>query len=161
MLIDLFAKLDRLIAEENVERRDVGTTEIPRADIRVVGQMALIEAAIDLDLAATQDLDAFLAGDYWIQKRLEQLLAEVGMTFDDTSDLIWMPSETEYIELYAGRFVRASRAKVEYVLLSKAHKAPRKNAPLIIEYLAKDPSDLFWSLVATYNVDLQGIVDAE
>ncbi len=159
MLLKLFIKLDRLVHEENLERRNLGTFEINSSEIKIVGQMALMEAGLDLNLAATQDVDAFVKADYWVQKRFENLLVEIHKVYDDESEFIWMPAETAYRVLFAGKWVTAKVAEPEYVLVSKALKAPRKNKNLIVEYLAKGASPRFWELAQKYCLDLDGILN--
>ncbi len=66
-----------------------------------------------------------------------------------------MPAETQYSELYSGRFVRLLLADPEAVLVSKALKAPVRNRPLLTEYLAKGASDRFLKLASKYAVDLE------
>jgi hypothetical protein len=57
--------------------------------------------------------------------------------------------------LFLGQYVEALLARPEYVLISKALKARDKNRNLIIEYLAKSPSELFLGLAQKYQVDLE------
>jgi hypothetical protein len=66
-----------------------------------------------------------------------------------------MPRETRYTELYAGRFVQMLLADADAVLLSKALKAPAKNLPLIVEYLAAGASDRFLKLADKYHLNLE------
>ncbi len=69
-----------------------------------------------------------------------------------------MPRETEYTEFYFGKWVKAYLAKIEFVMISKAKKAPEKNKALIIEYIAVGPSKSFFELAAKYKVDLDSFL---
>ncbi|MBW2733339.1 MAG: hypothetical protein JRH20_13195 [Deltaproteobacteria bacterium] len=158
MLSELFKQLDTLTHESNRERTEEGVPTITVAEFRVVGQMALWEADLGLDLAATHDLDAFVRAEYWTQKRFEELLGRHGLILDEQSELIWMPQETAYQTIYQGRWVTGMVAQPEYVLISKARTAPQKNRSLLIEYIAQRASDLFFTLAETYKLDLEGLM---
>ena len=69
-----------------------------------------------------------------------------------------MPAETGYDDLYRGRWVTATVAQPEYVLISKARTAPRKNRNLLLEYVAKGGSALFFALAERHGVDLDALV---
>lgn len=155
MLLQVFKRLDEWVQQENRRRNQAGTLPLDRATFRVLGQTALIEAQVDLDIPATLDVDAYTQASQVITNVLDQLLQLSGRSWDKHSGEIWMPEETEYIPFYNGGYVEASLAKLEYVLLSKAIKAPKKNHDLITEYLVKGASDLFLTLAAKYELDLE------
>ena len=159
MLKEVFAQLDARLEAENSGRRSAGGHLLPRAVFRVLGQTALIEARLDLELAATMDVDAFAQPSDWIiTQAFNEVLKSTGQHWDPHSGEIWMPQETEYLPLYSGRCVDAMVARPEYVLISKALKAREKNRNLIIEYLSKSPSDLFVGLAQKYQLDLEWFV---
>jgi|GEM_PF-3755916 len=53
MLKKIFKGLDKWIDEQNVERRDEGMLSISACEIKVIGQTALLEAEISLQIPAT------------------------------------------------------------------------------------------------------------
>jgi hypothetical protein len=157
-LDDIFLALDQWVARENVRARADGTPTHKKCTIRVLGQAALGVADLDLALTATQDLDAYADYDWAIQKELERLLAKDGKVLDPHGREIWMPRETRYAPLYKGTYVEAFVADPDAVLISKARKAPEKNAALITEYLARGASERFFELAKKYAVDLEQFV---
>ena len=154
----IFSTLDQWIARENVRARAEGLPAHRKCTIRVLGQAALWVAEVDLALTATQDLDAYADYDWAVQQELERLLAKEGKVLDPHGREVWMPRETKYASLYEGRHVHASVADPAAVLISKALKAPEKNAALITEYLAKGASERFFELAKKYAVDLERFV---
>jgi len=82
----------------------------------------------------------------------------VGRELDPVGHEVWMPRETRYDTIYTGRFVKLCLADPEAVLLSKALKAPLKNRPLIIEYLAGGAGRRFLDLADKYHLDLERFV---
>lgn len=126
-----------------------------RCEIRVLGQMALIEASTDLHLAATQDVDVFADYEWLVRKEFERLLLVHNKSLDAHGHEVWMPKETRYDLIYDGRHVKGFLAEADFVLLSKAKKAPAKNAALITEYLARGASQRFLKLARRYAVDLE------
>ena len=157
-LREIFLALDQWVARENVRARADGTPAHKKCTIRVLGQAALWVAELDLTLTATQDLDAYADYDWAVQKELERLLAKDGKVLDPHGDEIWMPRETRYAPVYQGTYVEAFVADPDAVLISKACKAPKKNATLITEYLAKGASERFFELAKTYGIDLEQFV---
>ena len=101
--------------------------------------MALLEAGLSIHVPATMDVDAFATYEYAVKKQFEVLLKEVGRELDPVGHEAWMPSETEYSEYFEGEYVWAYLARPEFVMISKASKAPKKNRVLIVEYLASEP----------------------
>lgn len=157
-LPDLFLALDQWVARENLRARAEGTPAHEKCTVRVLGQAALWVADLDLTLTATQDLDAHADYDWAVQKKLEQLLAKEGKVLDPHGREIWMPRETRYTPLYEGTHVEAFVADPDAVLISKACKAPEKNAALITEYLAKGATERFFELAKKYAIDLERFV---
>ena len=104
------------------------------------------------------DVDVFADYEYPVKKRFEALLKENGKVLDPVGHEAWMPPETEYAEFFKGIWVHATLAKTEYIMLSKAKKAPQKNEALIAEYIATGASDLFFGLAKKYKIDLESFV---
>lgn len=155
MLKKIFEELDKWIQEQNLERQKDGVMEICSCEIQVIGQTALVEANLSLHVPATMDVDVLANYEYLVKKKFEELLRQNGKYLDPVGHEAWMPSETEYSDFYIGKWVRAYLAKAEYVMLSKAMKAPNKNNSLITEYLASSPCDNFFKLAEKYKVDLE------
>jgi hypothetical protein len=158
LLHDLFLALDQWVARENIRARAEGTPAHRKCTIRVLGQAALWVADLNLTLTATQDLDAYADYDWAVEKALERLLAKDGKVLDPHGREIWMPRETRYAPIYEGTYVEAFVAEPDAVLISKAAKAPEKNAALITEYLAKGASRRFFELAKKYAIDLEQFV---
>ena len=155
MLKKICEKLDEWLIEENKLRHEDGTVLFKKVEIKVLGQTALIEANIELYLLATMDVDAYMNCEFEIRKKFDELLQEDGRHLDPDSKLVWMPEETKYQEFYLGKMLKVSLAQAEFVLLSKALKAPAKNKAIIVEYLAKGASPLFQKLAVKYELDLE------
>lgn len=155
MLRRVAEALDDWVIEENLAARAGGVLAFRPCTIRVLGQTALFEAHVPLTLAATRDVDVRADYDDAVRRAFERLLAAEGRELDPLGHEIWMPAETQYSELYSGKFVRVLLADLEAVLVSKALKAPAKNRALVTEYLAKGASDRFLKLAAKYGVDLE------
>lgn len=159
MLLDIFSELDNWIQKENRQRFEQGSPTLDSCDIRILGQTALLEAQLDLTLALTQDVDVFANYNSEIKVQFEVLLKKQGKILDPDSHLIWMPKETQYQKIFSGVAVTGYLAQPEYVLISKGIKAPQKNTNLIVEYLAKKPSKLFFELAQRYKLDLDQFVE--
>ncbi len=114
-----------------------------------------MEAGLDLTLAATKDVDVRGDYDHPVEVEFARLLAAAGYELEPLGQEIWMPRETQYETLFKGRFVHFFLADPEAVLLSKALKAPVKNGPLLVEYLAKGASDRFLELATKYHLNLE------
>ncbi|HEY6561161.1 MAG TPA: hypothetical protein VI072_28005 [Polyangiaceae bacterium] len=120
-----------------------------------MGQTALLEAQLPLALVATRDVDVKADYEFAVESEFKRLLSLKGRALDPLGHEVWMPRETRYTALYAGRSVDLSIADAECVLLSKALKAPAKNRVLILEYLASGPSERFLTLAKKYRVNLE------
>src|SRR5262249_43131435 len=143
VLREIAQKLDDWVTAQNAEARLGGWARLRPATIKVLGQVALMEAGGKLTLTATEDGYGYADYEGAVEKQFRHLLEAAAHELDPTGHEIWMPRETRYSELYEGRFVRMFLADPDAVLLSKALKAPAKNRPLIIEYLAAGASDRF------------------
>ncbi|MCA9619598.1 MAG: hypothetical protein KC731_11250 [Myxococcales bacterium] len=91
-------------------------------------------------------------------RQFEALLETAGKVLDPHGAEVWMPNETEYRLVYDGVYVRGMIAEPDYVLLSKAKKAPAKNRALLIEALAAGPSQRLLDLAKRYDVDLEALL---
>lgn len=159
MLKKVFGKLDQKITEYNNEARESGSALLSACYIKVVGQSALLEAQLDLQLSVTSDVDAYTDAVYWIKQKFNSLLGEYKKHLDPHSEEVWMPDETIYNLIYEGRYLQGYIAQAEYVLFSKAMKSPQKNRDLLLEYLSKSPSDLFFDLSEKYNFDIKAFLN--
>ena len=159
MLLNIFQQLDQEIIELNLELQAEGSREIPKFYIKIVGQSALLEANTGLALTATMDVDAYANFVWLAREKFCDILKKHHLIYDSLSNEIWMPEETKYVHLYKGFVVDGYYAELEYVLLSKIAKAPEKNKNLILQYIAKGPSQLFLQLCGTYKIDLKGVLD--
>lgn len=154
MIKECAKKLDKWLVGENKERAETGALLL-KCTIKVIGQTALIEAGLKIELAATMDVDFSQQLHGIIREKLSEFLSEYGKQIDPVGHEAWMPGETEYQEIYKGKFVECFIAKPEYVLISKAKMAPSKNKNLIIEYLGTSPTPLFFELATQYQVNLE------
>src|SRR5689334_13040486 len=139
----------------NAEARSNDWAQLRPCTIRLLGQVALLEAGVKLILAATKDVDVYADYDHAVEMELARLLATAGYELDPVGHEVWMPRETQYIDLFKGRLVQVHLADSEAVLLSKALKAPVKNGPLLVEYLAKGASERFVELARKYRLNLE------
>jgi hypothetical protein len=155
MLTELAAKLDDWFVEQAREAREEGMASPQACTISVHGQMALFERKLKLNLVATQDVDVRADFGHLARKEFERLLAKHNLILDQVGHEAWMPKETEYEVFFAGTFVTLKIADEESVLLSKATKAPAKNAALLTDYLASGPSERFMALAEKYGLDLE------
>ncbi len=155
MLAQIASELDAWIAEQNLHARAEGLVPFEPCTIKVLGQSALLEAGVALQLASTKDVAVRADYSHAVKKAFEQLLQARGRCLDPVGHEAWMPRETRYLESFKGQFVRLLIAEPEAVLLSKALKAPAKNRALLTEYLAKGASERFLRLADKYQLDLE------
>lgn len=154
ILREIFNTLNDWIEAENQTARSEGLIFIDDCRFQLLGQSALMCSDIGIEIRATADLDAYTNAQYSVIKYLDNLLLPYGMKFDTLSKEIWMPEETKYTPFYSGSHVTVELAEVEYLLVSKAKFAMEKNRPLLIEYLSKEPTELFFELAEKYKLDL-------
>jgi hypothetical protein len=155
MLVEVARKLDAWIVDQNLLLSEEGLLRHSACTIRVLGQSALIEADLGLRLLTTKDVDVRADYDDGVRREFARLLAQEGRELDPLGHEVWMPRETRYAELFRGKFVRLLLAEPEAVLVSKALKAPSKNAPLIAQYLATFATERFFQLARKYRLDLE------
>jgi len=155
MLRELVQKLDDWAIDQNVQARNEGLPVLEPCTIRLLGQAALFEVELGLELAQTKDVDVVADFPDAVRREFERLLEKQGRELDPLGREIWMPRETRYEEIFRGKLVRLLVAEPEAVLVSKALKAPAKNGPLLTEYLAKGASSRFLDLAKRYAVNLE------
>jgi len=158
MLQDVARRLDDFVIAQNLEARAEGLPLLRPCVIKLLGQRALMESRVSLGLAATKDVDVFADYEFSVEREFRRLLAGEGLELDPLGREIWMPAETKYEPLFKGRFVTLLVADADAVLLSKGLKAPRKNGPLLTEYLARGASPRFLKLARKYGLDLEQFV---
>jgi hypothetical protein len=158
VLIEIAEQLESFIVRQNLEARSAGLLGLRPCVIKLLGQAALLEAKVPLTLAATKDVDVFADYDFAVEKEFRRLLALRGRELDSLGGEVRMPRETTYQPLFVGRFVELLVADAESVLVSKGLKAPRKNQPLLTEYLARGASARFLKLAGKYHLDLEQFV---
>ncbi|MCX6103291.1 MAG: hypothetical protein NT000_08530 [Proteobacteria bacterium] len=154
MIKNICRELDRWLIGENRERVDSGTLLL-RCEIHIIGQTALLEARLGIRLAATMDVDLHEPLEGAVREKLDELLAVHGKKIDPVGHEAWMPKETQFNTIYTGKFLKSFVAQPEYVLISKAKMAPKKNKNLIIEYLGTQPTPLFLQLAKKYEINLE------
>jgi hypothetical protein len=158
MLKEIFHQLDVWVTDENIYASQNGYRSFPKCEFKIVGQAALMEAMLKIEFAATVDVDAMTNASYEVIAKFDQLLKANGLELDPLSGEIWMPAETIYVDLYEGAWVLAQRAEPEYIMVSKAVKAPQKNKILLGRYIAARPPQQFFKLCEKYNVNLAEIL---
>ncbi|HEX5101705.1 MAG TPA: hypothetical protein VFV94_19470 [Polyangiaceae bacterium] len=155
MLREVAEQLDRWMIDENLRLADDGLLRLKPCTIRALGQAALLELGLPVELAATQDVDVRADYEDAVRRRFAELLRARGLELDPLGHEIWMPSETRYTSAFQGKFVALMLAEPEAILVSKALKAPAKNRVLIAEYLTVGPTPRFWQLAKKYRLDLE------
>ena len=159
-LAAVFERLDQWVTAENQSATIEGFRLLPKSIFRVVGQAALLEANVQFNVAATVDVDVLNNAKHEVVAKLSELLMAEGLELDPLSNEIWMPSETLYIEIFKGDWVTAMRAETEFIMVSKALKAPSKNRVLLRNYVAMRPPTSFFKMCEKYNVDLNAVIEA-
>lgn len=160
MLKSIFEKLDKWIEQQNLEAQKEGFRPIKACSFRVVGQTALLEARLDIEISATADVDAFTDAESSVVAKLSELLLREGLEYDQLSNEIWMPAETTYLDFYKGQWVTSLIAKSEFIMLSKAKMAFSKNKILLRDYVASEPPPSFFVLCQKYGLDPTTILKA-
>lgn len=155
VLKEVFKKLDNWILKENHSAIEESARQISNCEFKLLGQTALIEAKIDLSLAQTADVDAYTDAAHVVTEKLNKLLSVEGLHLDNLGKEIWMPEETKYQVYFIGKFIKVFLAEPDYIIFSKALKAPVKNKALVTEYLAKEPSDLFFKMAEKYKLNFE------
>lgn len=146
------------MVEQDLEAMREGFSSPKKCSVRVVGQTALLEANLDIEIAATVDVDAFIEAESLVIAQFSQLLRYEGLEYDQLSNEIWMPEETKYVDIFRGDWVVAMLAQPEFVMLSKAKMALGKNKMLLRDYIASEPAELFFRLCEKYRVNIENIL---
>lgn len=160
MLKEVFKTLDLWLEQENAHAAEERLPTFKKSTFKILGQTALLEASLDMEINATVDVDALSTATHVIIAKFSELLTQVGMTLDPLSDQIWMPEETRFIEFFHGKWVHALRAEPVHILISKALKAAEKNKSLVIQYLTKNPPREFFDLCQKYGVNLDFFLES-
>ncbi len=155
----VFERLEQWVTAENKSATIEGFQLLPKSDFRVVGQTALLEANLQFNIASTVDVDVLNNAKHEVVAKLSELLIAEGLELDPLSNEIWMPSETRYLEIFRGDWIEATRAETEYIMVSKALKAPTKNKVLLRNYIATRPPDSFFKMCEKYKIDLSAIIE--
>ena len=137
----MFAELNSRVEEINRKRREEGGLGVPKASVRLLGQMSLLsqeKVSAILSLAQTGDLDALLRMEDVVKNEFKTLLREQGLVYDEDSYLIWIPPGAVFEGLLEFDHVTVEAIDPESALVSKAVKDPRKNAVLIREAIASE-----------------------
>jgi len=146
----LIEDLETEIRAKNLERESLGSPPMPFGEIKLIGQFGLLshpESKESYTLAATKDIDAILERSSFLAMAFVKIVTRLGLEFDELSDEAWIPPEATYDKLHAGQYFEILVLKPEFILLSKAVKAPEKNGPLIVEALEKLGSEFESSLI--------------
>jgi len=155
VLAEIVEELDQWVCARNAEYALEGVLRLAPCEIRVLGQGALFELGVGLTLDATHDLDVYANYPHSVEVQFRQLLKARNIVLDPMGHEVWMPPETQYDPIYQGKFVTAKVARAEYILISKAARAPARNRGLLAEYLAKGASPLFFELAERHRVNLE------
>lgn len=138
IVLAVFNELDSQIVSVNKERHNEGLPGIERAQIKVLGQMALIlneEISQRIPLFSTQDVDALVQGEWIVTSIFKTLLENNGLQFDFLSTEIWIPDGATYHTIFSGQSLDCEILDPISVLVSKAIKAPEKNRILVRQAL--------------------------
>src|SRR5690606_11818177 len=155
VFLEILRRLDGWASGKDAEDRAAGMRGLKACRIRLLGQWALFEQDLPLTLMATQDLDVKANYEWAVEQKFHELAREHQLSVDPDGQKVWMPKGTQYTKVYAGQFVTGEVAEADYVLISKALKAPEKNKTLIAEFLAIGASERFLSLAREHGLDLE------
>ncbi len=131
--------------------------------VTVLGQQALLlrqEYLKNFSLIATNDFDGLLNGEIPLEDIFKAILREEGLTYDEDSEYIWLPAETEYELIYKSEYIEIVSPYPIYLIVSKALKASEKNKALVIQAMQEFTDDLL-QLFEKYNVDVEYFLDKE
>ena len=99
-LATIFERLDQWVTAENQSATIEGFRLLAKSIFRVVGQAALLEAKVQFNVAATVDVDVLNDAKHEVVAKLSELLIAEGLELDPLSNQIWMPIETQYVEIF-------------------------------------------------------------
>ncbi len=138
------------------ERDAAGLPSLGLLEVLLLGQLSLFfdaAAKENLQLWATQDLDAHIKGDWLACRVFKKACEEIGFKYDELSSEIWIPPEAKYRTLHQSPLLNVTSPEAIYILLSKAVKAREKNRDLVFSGLIYY-GDPFAKLLRKYKVDL-------
>lgn len=141
LVTQIFEELDKRLEEITAERRAEGLSGLPKAQVKLLGQMSLLvqrEVSAILSLAQTGDMDASLLIENVGKQELKLILKSKGLIYDEDSYLIWIPPGAKFLPLLDFDQVEVWVLDAESALVSKAVKAPKKNAFLIRQAIASE-----------------------
>jgi hypothetical protein len=127
----VFHELDLAIEAQNKSQKNDSGLTLGKAEIILLGQMSLIsnpEVQAKIHLFSTMDVDAIVKGEYWIKKKLEELLSKEGLVLDPHSEEVWIPKESSFTRIFESPRLLCVRIDPVYALLSKAIKAKEKKS---------------------------------
>lgn len=131
--------LEERLTLEDEERQLAGGQTLGPVEVKIFGQSALLLADLPFPLAGTMDLDALVAGNFWAQKKLGDLLAEEGILLETDSHLIWIPEETQFLPFYETVRLHVFVAEPDAVIASKTKFKRAKDKKIIQTYLEHFP----------------------
>ena len=112
---------------------------IPKLQLKIVGQMALLIADLPFPIAATMDIDILHNLPHFASKRLGELFLDSGLVLESDQHLIWMPEQTVYHPFFDGSYIHASVGDPLYVIASKCKFKRIKDKTLIHSYFQNFP----------------------
>lgn len=140
-LLQLFARFDEKLTERVAEVEAGGGVVVGYPlKYHLVGQVALLLADLPFDITATVDIDIMHTYRSPESQWLASLCLDVGLMLESDHALIWMPPETEYVALFAGRYLHVEVAKPMYVIASKCRFQRERDRELIQAYLQQYPA---------------------
>lgn len=134
--------------------RSVGSFR--KLEVTVLGQQGLLIRQAQfptLPLLATTDFDAHLKGEPPLEDIFKNKLKDIGLTYDEKSEYIWLPEETEYEEVYNSDLIVVRSPLPIYLIVSKALKAKEKNRALVTAAINEFGESLI-SLLVKYKVNI-------
>jgi hypothetical protein len=141
MLRGLFQDLEERLERIQEENRLEGLPGIKPANLKIVGQAALLLSDLPFPLAATMDLDVLMKGEFVVEQELKKLLEAQGIRLESDAHLIWMPSETRYHPWFKRENLSVEVAEAIAVIASKAKFKRPKDKKLIQTYLQCFPEN--------------------
>ncbi len=140
ILLDKFKEVfEEKVIIINKERAIDSLPPLPRANIKILGQVALqVYPGVSdaLHLVRTRDFDALLEGDWSIRSIIRECIAELGLMYDELSREIWIPPHAKFEVFYESLLLKIEVLEPIAVLTSKAVKAPEKNKFLLQQAIA-------------------------
>ena len=114
----------------------------------------------NFSLLATTDFDGLLNGEVPLEDIFKNVLKEEGLSYDEDSQYIWLPEETQYELIYKSEYLEIDIPLPIYLIVSKAYEAPQKNKVLVMQALEEFKDELL-ELFAKYKIDLKYFLDEQ